>query len=89
MNPQERLEFEQMKRDLENIKRATDVSFLAELSRRLAGTKITLESGSLTGTTISVRNATDTGSESVADDYDGVINLIDGAGNVYRIGYYN
>lgn len=77
-----------MKRDLENIKRATDVSFLAELSRRLAGTKITLESGSLTGTTIAVRNSTDTGSETVADDYDGVINLIDGAGNTYRIGYY-
>lgn len=77
-----------MKHDLENIKRATDVSFLAELSRRLAGTKITLESGSLTGTTISVRNSTDTGSETVADDYDGVINLIDGAGNTYRIGYY-
>ncbi len=88
MTPQERLEFNQMKHDLENIKRATDVSFLAELSRRLAGTKITLESGSLTGTTISVRNSTDTGSETVADDYDGVINLIDGAGNTYRIGYY-
>jgi len=88
MTPQERLEFNQMKRDLENIKRATDVSFLAELSRRLAGTKITLESGSLTGTTIAVRNSTDTGSETVADDYDGVINLIDGAGNTYRIGYY-
>lgn len=89
MTPQERQEFNQMKRDLENIKRATDVSFLAELSRRLAGTKITLESGTLSGTTISVRNATDTGSEVVADDYDGVINLIDGAGNTYRIGYYN
>ena len=88
MTPQEKLEFNQMKRDLENIKRATDVSFLAELSRRLAGTKITLESGSLTGTTIAVRNSTDTGSETVADDYDGVINLIDGAGNTYRIGYY-
>lgn len=88
MTPQERLEFNQMKRDLENIKRATDVSFLAELSRRLAGTKLTLESGSLTGTTIAVRNSTDTGSETVADDYDGVINLIDGAGNTYRIGYY-
>lgn len=88
MTPQERLEFNQMKRDLENIKRATDVSFLAELSRRLAGTKITLESGSLTGTTIAVRNSTDTGSETVADDYDGVINLIDEVGNTYRIGYY-
>lgn len=88
MTPQEKLEFNQMKRDLENIKRATDVSFLAEPSRRLAGTKITLESGSLTGTTIAVRNSTDTGSETVADDYDGVINLIDGAGNTYRIGYY-
>ena len=88
MTPQERLEFNQMKRDLENIKRATDVSFLAELSRRLAGTKLILESGTLTGTTIAVRNSTDTGSETVADDYDGVINLIDGAGNTYRIGYY-
>jgi len=87
MNPQERLQFEQMKRDLENIKRATDVSFLAELSRRLTAIKI--ESGSLTGTTIAVRNETDTGSEVVADNYAGVINLKDGAGNVYRIGYYN
>lgn len=88
MTPQERLEFNQMKRDLENIKRVTDTAFVAELLRRLSLTKLTLETGSLTGTTIAVRNSTDTGSETVADDYDGVINLIDGAGNTYRIGYY-
>lgn len=88
MSPQERQEFNQMKRDLENIKRATDVSFLAELSRRLAGTKITLEPGIVSGTTITVRNSTDTGTETVANEYDGVVDLIDGAGNTYRIGYY-
>lgn len=35
MSPQERLEFERMKRELENIKRVTDVSFIAEIKRRL------------------------------------------------------
>lgn len=89
MTPQERLEFENMKRDLENIKTVRDVSFIAELSRRLSGTKLTIRDGSLTGTTISVRNSADNGSETVADDYDGVVELIDGAGNVYRLGYYN
>lgn len=88
MSPQERLEFERMKRDLENIKRATDVAFVSELSRRLAGGTFTISPGSISGTTIGVRNATDTGTTTVAGEYDGVIVLRDANGNTYRLGFY-
>ena len=89
MSPQERLEFEEMKRTLENIKRVTDVSFVAELSRRLAGIQIRIEDGaSATGTTVAVRNATDTGSETVAEEYTGVANLYVNDVLIGKIGYY-
>lgn len=88
MTPQERNEFDRMKREIRDIQQATDTKFVAELLRRIGGVKLTLETGSLTGTTIAVRNATDTGSELVAGDYDGVIELSDANGNTYRLGYY-
>lgn len=88
MTPEERNKMERLERQVKDIQQVTDTKFVAELLRRIGGVKLTVEAGTLTGTTISVRNSTDTGSEVVADDYDGVINLSDANGNVYRIGYY-
>ena len=88
MSPQEQAEFNKMKREIRDIQQATDTKFVAELLRRIGGVKLTVEPGSLAGTTIAVRNATDTGSETVAEDYAGVIELSDANGNTYRLGYY-
>lgn len=88
MTPEQR-QIEELTRRIELLEKAENIPFVQTMKRRLGGSTVALETGSLTGTTIAVRNSTDTGSELVADDYDGVINLIDGAGNTYRIGYYN
>ena len=89
MTPQERLEFNQMKRDLENIKRATDTSFIAELRRRLSGFQIVIEEGAtLTGMTQTVRNATNTGTETVAEEHTGAVNLYLNGALLGKIGYY-
>lgn len=88
MSPQENQQFEDMKRRLNEIERATNVPFVAELSRRLAGSSVTLAGGSLAGLTVAVRDVTDTGSETVAAEYVGAIVLTDQSGNEYTIGYY-
>lgn len=88
MSPEQLQQFNDMQRRLHEIERATNVSFVAELSRRLAGSTITLKAGALSGTTVAVRNAIDTGSETVANDYVGAIVLTDQRGNEYTIGYY-
>lgn len=89
MSPQEKLEFEQMKTDIKNIKSVSDAVFVAELNRRLGGLNLTLQSGvSLSGTTVVVRNSSNTGTELVANDYTGAITLTDNQGNVYKLGYY-
>lgn len=89
LSPQEKIEFNKMKEEIRNLRQATDPAFIAELNRRLGGLSLTLTAGaSLTGTTIAVRDAADTGSETVADDYTGAITLIDNQGNSYKIGYY-
>lgn len=88
MTPQEQAEFNKMKREIRDIQQATDTKFVAELLRRIGGVKLTLETGSLTGTSVTVRDAAGTGTEIVADDYAGVIELSDANGNTYRLGYY-
>lgn len=73
-------------KELEN---ATNPSFVAELLRRISGVKITAtESASLAGMTISVRDSSDTTTETVADDYDGTL-VFNIGGNNYRVGFYN
>jgi hypothetical protein len=67
----------------------TDRSFFAELQRRLAGLSILIEDGaSTTGTAISVRDAADVGSETVANEYTGVANLYLNGTLLGKIGYY-
>jgi len=79
---------EELERRLHEIERATNPAFVSELLRRIGASTVTLSGGSLAGTTVAVRNATDTGSELVADDYTGAIILTDNDGTQYTIGYY-
>ncbi len=89
MTPEQLRDFEKMKRDIEAIRTMTDRTFFAELQRRLAGVSILIEDGASTsGTTIAVRNATDTGSEVVAEEYTGIANLYLNGVLLGRIGYY-
>jgi hypothetical protein len=89
MSPQDRLEFNRMKAQLANIQKVEDVSFIESMKRRLGfGATTAAPGASTTGTSIAVRNAADSGSETVADEYDGVLTLTDTQGNSYRIGYY-
>lgn len=89
MTPEQLIRFEKIERDIENIKRVTDTSFVAELMRRISGIQIRIEDGaSTTGTTVAVRDATDTGSETVAEQYTGVATLYINGAPIGRIGYY-
>jgi hypothetical protein len=89
MTPEEKKEFEDIKRTLASITQVRNISFVAELQRQLTQGFISVEDGaSTTGTSIAVRNAADSGSETVADNYAGVLTLTDTQGNTYRIGYY-
>lgn len=88
MNPLE-IKIQELETRLSNLESATNPSFIKELERRLAGGQITIETGaSETGMEIAVRNVTDNGSELVADDYDGAINLYSNGVLIGRIGYY-
>ena len=89
MSPSQLREFEQMKRELKEIRNVTDIVFIAELRRRLSGLQIVIEDGaSASGTTVAVRNATDTGSETVAEEYTGVASLFINGTLLGKIGYY-
>lgn len=90
MNPLER-KIQELESRLIAVETARNVSFIKELQRRLISGSITIEDGaSTTGTSISVRNAADTGSESVADNYTGgVLTLYKNGVAIGRIGYYS
>ena len=90
MTPQQLQEFNEMKATLKTLQAVEDVPFLENIKRRLRFGATTVEDGaSSTGTTVGVRNATDDGTETVAEQYDGVLTLSDTQGNSYRVGYYN
>lgn len=93
MSPQEKREFEELKRIVRNLQSVTDVPFIAEAKRRIAvpvlGEAIIKES---TGTTAgTLRSVSESGADSysVADAYDGTITIEDALGNTYKLGYYN
>lgn len=77
-----------LEKRLRDIEQATNPAFLAELVRRLGGGSVLIQDGaSATGTTVGVRNAADSGTETVANDYAGVLTVTSG-GQAFRIGYY-
>lgn len=90
MTPEQLTEFNEMKATVLNLQRVEDVSFIESMKRRLGfGATTATEGGSTTGTSIAVRNAADSGSETVANEYDGILTLSDTQGNTYRVGYYS
>lgn len=89
MTPQEREEFNDIKKRLAAIESVRNVSFVRELQRRLSDGVLTIENNvSLTGTTVTVRNSTDNGTETVADDYTGAINVYQNGVLIGKVGYY-
>ena len=90
MNPLER-KIQELEARLVAMETARNVSFVKEMERRLSIGNLKVATGaSTTGTTISVRNAADTGSESVADNYTGgVLTLYQNGVAIGRIGYYS
>lgn len=88
MNPLEK-RIQELETRLSNLESATNPSFIKELERRLESGQITIETGAaLTNMGIDVRNSADTGSESVADNYTGALNLYSNGVLIGRIGYY-
>lgn len=89
MTPIERQEFEEMKKRVASLESVSNPSFIKELQRRLANGVVSIETGaSTTGTSIAVRNAADTGSETVAEEYAGVLTIYKNGQSIGRIGYY-
>jgi hypothetical protein len=97
MTPQERQEFEELKRMVRDLHGVTDVPFIENAKRRIVNPRITdleLEttiSKETTGNTTGVHksvNEAGASSYSVADSYDGTIIINDREGNSYKLGYY-
>ena len=79
----------ELEKKLDDIRLGRDVTFLAELQRSLtSGTIVIEDDASATGTTITVRNSTDDGSETVANEYTGVLTIYSNGEQIGRIGYY-
>ncbi len=87
MNPLEQ-QIEELRNEIKALRQVRDLEFIQELKRRAIG-GVTVTGDSTTGMEIAVRNAADTGSETVADDYAGGLKLTDAQGNTYRLGYYS
>lgn len=78
-----------LERKIEEMRLAKDRIFIEEMRRKLAQFSISIEDGaSAAGTTVAVRDATDIGTETVADDYTGVATLSINGIVLGRIGYY-
>lgn len=91
MSPEDKKKINDLEQRLVAIETVRNLSFIKELERQLISGSLTIKTGaSTTGTTILVRNADDTGSESVADNYTGgVLTLYKNGVAIGRIGYYS
>ena len=89
MTPKERQLLKDLETRVTNLEGVRNVAFLAELQRRLSSGVIAIDTGASTsGTSIAVRNAADDGSETVADNYSGVLTIYKNGVAVGRVGYY-
>lgn len=97
MSPQDRQEFERMKKELAAIKSVMDIPFIEEAKRRvvvpefsrLGLTEIVSKTG--TGNTSGVLQAVNEGGSGTYDvpaEYDGTITVRDVDGTSYKLGYY-
>jgi hypothetical protein len=97
MTPEEKREFEELKRKVDALQRVEDVAFIENGKRRITRPVIIdlgiteVISKETTGTTSgTVRSVNEAGasSYSVADVYDGTITIRDISGATYKLGYY-
>lgn len=97
MTPEEKREFEELKRIVRNLQGVTDVPFIENGKRRIAipafeSLGITeIITKNATGNTSGVLqgvNESGTSSYSVAGEYIGTITVRDANGNLYKLGYY-
>lgn len=90
MSPQDKQRLNELEKRLTQLEQVRNISFIKELQRRLDSGAVTIEDGaSATGTTIAVRNSADTGSETVAENYAGVLTIYQNGVAIGRIGYYS
>lgn len=88
MTPQERQEFNTLRTLVQSLLNVKNVTFVENLERRV----VSISSGNLTDATSiteSVRNSSDTGSETVAKNFDGKLEIIFKDGTRKYIGVYN
>ena len=92
MSPQDRLEFEELKRTVKNLQRVEDVAFIENSKRRIArpvlGSSIQKNT---TGDTSGVLRSVNEGGAAtynVAGAFTGTITIETADGNTYKLGYY-
>lgn len=88
MTPQERLEFEEMKRTLRAIQSVQDVPFIENIKRRGAQGLVAGDLSSASSINTTARNAADNGSVAVASDFDTKLQILLPNGTVYYLGAY-
>lgn len=89
MTPQQEQRLNQLEALVQSLLRVENVAFIQNIKRR---TTTGIASGTLSGggtITEAVRNAADTGSENVAKNPDGKLQVTLGDGTVKYIGVYN
>jgi hypothetical protein len=90
MSPEDKKKLNDLEQRLIAIETARNISFIKEIEKRLNIERLGIVTGaSSSGTEIAVRNSSDTGSETVADDYVGVLTLYKNGVAIGRIGYYS
>lgn len=93
MTPDERREFEELKRMVRNLHGVTDVPFIENAKRRIVPRGLDAvvsknADGTASGLSQSV-NESGAASYGVAAEYDGSLTVADVDGNLYKLGYYN
>lgn len=95
MSPEERAEFDELKRIVNNLRYVKDVPFIENGQKRIAEPLLTdlgnyVVRNSAGGTSGVHQLVTESGSSSynVADSYNGTIIIEDTNGNTYKLGYY-
>lgn len=98
MTPEEKREFEELKRIVRNLQGVTDVPFIESAKRNIVNTRLKdlgvdevvskTGSGNTSGVLTGV-NEDGASSYSVARAYNGTLTVRDTQGNLYKLGYYN
>jgi len=98
MTPEEKKEFEELKRIVRNLQGVTDIPFIESAKRNIVNTRLAdlgldeVVSKTGTGNTSGVLTGVSesgTSSYNVARAYNGTITVRDAQGNLYKLGYYS